>query len=289
MMENVLITGGTGLVGTALTKVLQEKGYSVSYLSRSTKNIPENVRVFYWNIDQQIIDENAIAQADYIIHLAGANVAESRWTDARKREILESRTLSTELLVNELEKGNHHVKAFVGASAIGIYGLDTKDRWVSEDCPTANDFLAQVVEFWENESDQIQKLNIRLVKLRIGVVLSEKGGALTKIALPIRFWLGASLGTGEQFLSWIHLQDLCNLFVFAPNPVSNKEMTKKIAHVLKKPLFLPNVPAWFLKIVLGEMSAIVLGGNRVSCEKIQREGFKMKFENLENALIDLLK
>lgn len=300
-MQNILITGGTGLVGQALTQLLLKEGYQVSYLSRSEQNIP-NIKTYLWDVKKQTIDAQAIQKADAIIHLAGAGVAEERWTNSRKQEILESRTDSTTLLVKALKDTSHAVKTFISASAIGYYGLDTGSALINEDSPAGNDFLAEVTKSWERSVEDISDLGIRTTKLRIGVVLSEKGGALPKIMQPVKFGAGAALGSGKQYMSWIHIKDLARMFLFVlqqdkmegiynavgPNPLNNVEITQAIAKTLGRPLFLPNVPEFALKLMMGEMAGIVIGGNRVSSQKIEKAGFDFQFAEISPALKDLI-
>jgi len=303
MNATVLITGGTGLVGTRLTQLLQEQGYTVTHLSRSVSG-NEKVKTYQWNIEQQQLDPEALTGVDYIIHLAGAGIADKRWADQRKELILKSRTESTRLLRESITKlGEHSIKALVSASAVGYYGIDTGDDWMTEESPSGDGFAAEVTRQWEAAVDEISQLNLRVVKIRIGIVLSEKGGALPKIMQPIKLGAGAPLGRGGQYMSWIHIDDLCRLFIFAleqenmkgvyngvaPHPATNQELTKKTANVLNRPLFLPNVPAFALKLLLGEMSQVVTGGNRVSSEKIEKAGFEFKHTELREALGDLLK
>ena len=301
MSKIVLVTGGTGLVGTRLTSLLIEKGYQVRYLSRNPSKVSE-VESFSWDIDRQTIDEKALDGVDYIIHLAGAGVADKKWTTQRKKEILQSRTKSTEVLRSALANKDHQVKAFISASAVGYYGWDTGGVWKKEDSRFGDDFLATVTKSWEAEVDQVEKLGIRVAMLRIGIVLSDKGGALKELTKPIKWGAGAALGKGDQYMSWIHLDDLCKMFIHAlendtiqgiynavaPNPVTNKKLSKLSAKVLGKPFFLPNVPGFVLKLALGEMASMVLGGNRVSSEKIQNDGFTFTYPEVEPALNDLL-
>ncbi|GAB4110981.1 MAG: TIGR01777 family oxidoreductase [Thermoflexibacter sp.] len=303
MTKNVLITGGTGLVGQRLSEILLNKGYSISYLTRNKKNTTDfpQIKLYEWNIRTNEIEEEAIQKADYIIHLAGAGVADEKWTPLRKKEILESRTLSTQLLVDKINTTPNQVQAFVSASAIGYYGLDTGNTWQYENTESqAKDFLAEVVKAWESTIFKTQK--VRTVAIRIGVVLSQKGGALEKMAQPVRFYTGAALGSGLQYISWIHIDDLCEIFAkaledsqmsgiyngVAPNPVTNEVLTKTIGKVLNRPILPVNVPAFALKLALGEMAGIVLGGNRVSSEKIEKAGYKFRFTNVEDALTNLL-
>lgn len=299
--RNILITGGSGLVGRKLTALLKENGHKISWLSRSGKSI-EDVKGYQWDIANQTIDKNAIEWADTIIHLAGEGVANERWTNTQKKRILESRVESTKLLCRALKESTHEAQTFISASAIGYYGLNTGDMLLNEEDEPGSDFLARVTRQWEEEVDQIANLNINIVKLRIGIVLSESGGALEKISKPIKWGVGAALGTGKQYMSWIHIEDLCCMICYlleknksgvyngvAPNPVTNKEMTKTIAKHLGKPCFLPNVPAFVLKIMLGEMSDILIGGSNVSSKKIEKDGFEFQYLTLQSALQNLLK
>lgn len=300
MVKKILITGASGLVGKRLTELLLQKGYQVSHLGRRKRD--GNVPSFVWDIEKGFMDSKALDDVDTIIHLAGAGVAEKRWTASRKKEILESRTKSTALLFETLKKEKHILPTVISASAIGYYGFGLSDEVFTEERKPGSDFLAQVTRQWEEEVDKISMLGIRVVKLRIGIVLSEKGGALTEMAKPIKLGVGSPLGTGKQYLTWIHLDDLCEMFIKAiedqlmkgaynavgPEWVTNAEMTRSIAKVLKKPLWLPPIPDFVLKMVLGEMADMVLNGSKIASDKIQRTGFKFKFIKLEDALRDLL-
>jgi uncharacterized protein len=297
--KTVLITGASGLIGTRLTELLLQRGDSVIHLSRSKPD--STVPGFVWDIRNQKIDQDALHGVDTIVHLAGAGVADKRWTTARKREILESRTLSTKLLADELKRSKHSVRSFVCVSAIGYYGFN-EDEILTEERPPGNDFLANVTRQWEQQADAVKASGVRVVKLRTGVVLSEKGGALKEMSMPVKFFAGAPLGSGQQFVSWIHIDDLCGIFMkaiddfsmqgvynaVAPQPVTNREMTKAIGKVLHKPVFLPPVPGFVLKLILGEMAEIVINGSKVSAEKIQRAGYTFRFIRVEDALKDLL-
>jgi len=275
------------------------RGHSVTHLGRSKKS--GRVSTFLWDPIMGIIDIRALGQIDTIVHLAGTSVAEHRWTASRKKEILESRIKSTELLYQTLKNNPHTIKTFVSASAIGYYGFGGDDKIFIEEDKPGTDFLAQVTHRWENEVDKILNLGLRTTKLRIGIVLSGKGGALREMAKPIKFGFGSSLGTGKQFLSWVHVDDLCQMFLKAIEDenmsgafnatttwCTNEEMTKAIANILKKPLWLPSVPSFFLKIILGEMANIVLKGNKVSSEKIKQAGYCYQFADLNEALSNLL-
>jgi uncharacterized protein (TIGR01777 family) len=303
MAQTVLITGGTGMIGKRLTQLLLEKGYKVAYLSRKQESIP-NVTVYRWDVDKNWIDDKALINADYIIHLAGAGIADARWTDKRRQEIINSRTKTIELIARELQGRPYKVKAFVSASAIGFYGADTGDKQLTEQTPSGSDFLAHVTRHWENSAELIDNIGIRTTKLRIGVVLSNEGGALPKISTPIRWGVGVPLGNGKQWTSWIHLDDLCRMFItaleneqwhgvynaVAPAPVTNAELTRQIANVLHRPLWLPPVPGFALKLWYGEMANVVLGGNYVVNQRIRTEtDFIYQFEEIQSALIDLAK
>jgi len=300
MIQKILVTGASGLVGSRLTEMLLEKGHQVSHLGRrkGTGRVP----TFVWDVENKSIDLQALQGVDTIIHLAGAGIADQRWTEQRKKEILESRTHSTQLLIETLKNQHHTVKTFVGASAIGYYGFGQGEEVFTEESKAGSGFLADVTREWEEKTDGIAALGLRLVKLRIGIVLSEKGGALAEMAKPIRFGVGAPLGSGKQYLSWIHIDDLCTLFIKAAedqswhgsynavgiNWVTNAELTKAIAHVLKKPLWLPPIPDFVMNLILGEMAGMVLNGSKVSSTKIQRAGFQFKYTELKEALKNLL-
>jgi uncharacterized protein len=300
---NILITGGTGLIGSRLTEFSLQKGYQVSYLSRRKEQIP-NVKVYQWDIEKGFIEDGALSNADYIIHLAGAGIADKRWTDARKKELIDSRVKPIELIISHLQKNpSQKLKGFLSASGIGFYGAERGDEKLTESSLAGNDFLAECTKQWESASNKIADLGIRLIRLRIGVVLSNKGGALPQLTQPIRYYVGAALGSGQQWISWIHVDDLCRMFIYsienqairgeynavAPNPVTNQNLTKISAKSLKKPLWLPNVPAFMMKLMLGEMAQIVLGSTFVLNDKITRTGFDFEFIDTEKTLMDLLK
>lgn len=301
MNKHILITGGTGLVGSHLSQLLLQKGYTVSHLSRRKAPNAE-IPAYQWDIAEGTLEEEALKKADYIVHLAGAGVADKSWTEARKQIILESRTKSTQLLAQKIQALQLHPRAFISASAIGIYGLNTGDRLLQEKSPCGDDFLAEVTKAWEQNTHLIEQQGIRTVKLRIGVVLSPQGGALQKLAQPVRLGVGAALGSGKQYISWIHLNDLCQMILYtiendtltgaynavAPEPVTNGQITQAIAKVLRRPLLMPNVPTFVLKLMLGEMANMVLGGCKVSGKKIEEAGFQFQFRKITEALQDLL-
>ncbi len=300
MPKNILITGGSGLVGTRLTQMLLQKGYQVSHLSR-TGGDEGSVKVFQWDVEKGVVDPKAFENIHAIVHLAGAGIADRPWSEKRKKEILESRTHSTALLHKALKDAPNEVKVFISASAIGYYGYAGSEHVFSEEDEPASDFLANVVKEWEHAVDRISSRDIRVAKLRIGILLSEKGGALVELARPVRWFVGSPLGNGKQYVSWIHIDDVCAMFIHAlendlsgvynavaGEPVTNKELTKAIAKTLGRPLWLPHVPEFILKMVLGEMADLVIKGSKVSSAKITRTGFQYRFADLSNALKDLL-
>lgn len=301
-MPTILITGGTGLIGKELGQALLEKGYQVIILSRQANKRSANsgLSVVNWNVEEQTIDKEALAQADHIIHLAGAGVADKRWTRKRKQEITDSRINSSKLIVEGLKTIPNNVKTVVSASAIGWYGPDHSGKDFIEPDSPSNDFLGQTCKQWEESIEPIAELGIRLVKLRTGIVLSKGGGALKEFLKPLKFGIAAILGTGKQIISWIHINDLVRMYIAAiengnmqgvynavtPNPVSNKELTLELAKNRKK-FFIPvYVPSFVLKMVLGEMSIEVLKSCTVSSNKIQQAGFQFKFPSITDALAD---
>ncbi len=311
-MEIILITGGTGLVGKALTEALLQKGFHVIILTRNSSNQKtnqENLSYAEWNIEKKTIDKNVFANADYIIHLAGASVAEKRWTKKRKQEIISSRVNSSRLIVDSLINIPNKVKAVVSASATGWYGQNSlslgegRGEVFTESDPAAEDFLGQTCKQWEAAIDQVNGLGIRLVKLRIGIVLSNCGGAMKEFKKPLRFGIAAILGSGQQVISWIHIDDLVRIFLFAldneklsgifnavaPHPVTNKQLILQIAEKKRGRYFIPiHVPSFMLKLILGEMSIEVLKSFTVSAEKIQQAGFIFQYPSIDKA-IDQLK
>lgn len=296
-MQNILITGGSGLVGQRITALLEKKGYEVAWLSRSAQS---GRKSFIWNVEKQEIESQAVEWAQAVIHLAGAGVAEKRWTPERKKLILESRTQSTQLLFAALEKAENRPNTFISASAVGFYGFNTGTALVDETSPAGSDFLAEVVKAWENETKKMESLDIRTVLLRIGIVLDSEGGALGEMLKPP---VAAPLGSGDQWMSWIHIEDLARMFVYAlekttlqgvynavgPNPATNQQLTQEAANAKGKTYVGIGVPGFVLKMVLGEMAAMVLGGNRVSCQKIQKTGFQFEFYELSAALKDIFR
>lgn len=303
MAENVLITGGTGFIGKYLTDVLLANGFSVSILSRAERKNTDDVTYYRWDLTRHYIDENAILNADYIIHLAGEGIVEKRWTEKRKKVILESRIQPIELIHSILKKHNKTLRAFVSASAVGIYGAYTSQKICTEEMPPANDFLGLTCQQWENSADTIGSLGIRTVKIRTGIVLGKEEGFLKKVAPSFKAGFGSILGTGKQYLPWIHIDDLCLIYLKSitdehmhgaynatvTDNTTNSGFSKILANLYGYKIWLPRVPEFILKIVLGEMSAAVVEGQRVSSEKIQKEGFEFQYYDIETALSGCLK
>ncbi len=293
---SVLVTGGSGLIGTRLCQKLSETGYDVKVLTRKKK---ENSRFknYYWNPEKKEIEPEALEDCTYIVHLAGANIASKRWTKNRKKEILSSRAGTAKFLYESISGLKLKPTAFISSSAVGFYGTVTSEKVFSEDDPAAQDFLGQTCGQWEAAADLFRESGIRTVKIRTSLVLANKG-PLSKIMLPVKLGIGSPLGKGNQYMPWIHIDDLCAIFIkaiedtnldgaynaVAPDHKTNREFTKTLATILRRPMIAPNVSAFVLKGLLGEMSVIALEGSRVSSEKIKNAGFKFKYPTLEQAL-----
>lgn len=298
----VLITGATGLVGQAIVKVLHQKGIPVNYLTTSKEKITstEDFRGFYWNPSKDEIDLDCFDNVQAVINLAGTNIAK-RWTPDHRRKVLSSRINSLQTLKKGLEQSNNkEVECLISASAIGIYPNSISEYYDENETKVDDGFLGEVVQKWEAEADTFEELNIDVAKIRIGLVLSKDSGALPRMAMPIKNFVGAPLGSGEQWQSWIHIDDLAQIFVFAvennlkgiyngvaPNPVTNTKMTKELAKIMERPLWLPNVSAFLLKTFLGKMSTLILASQRVSSKKIEEEGFSFQYVNICQALKNL--
>lgn len=298
----VLITGATGLVGRELILLLASKNIEVNYLTTRLSAIDSipNCKGFYWNPKIKEIDVNCIDGVDKIIHLAGASVSK-RWTASYKKEIISSRVTSSQLLYKLLETNKHQVTHIVSASAIGIYKHSFTAIYTEDSKEYDNGFLSNVVQQWEYQVDQFSNLNINISKIRIGLVLSDKGGALLELVRPVKIGLGSPIATGKQVVSWIHMSDLSRLFLHvietdsfgiynasAPNPITNKDFIKSIAKQLDKPLFLPNIPKFVMKLILGEMHQMVCDSQNTSSKKIQSKGFHFNYDTIQSALTSLL-
>ena len=300
MKETVLITGGTGLVGNRLSQLLTEKGYKVIHLSRK-RSLSATYPAFQWNIEKGEIDESALLQADYIITLAGAGIADKRWTRSRKRLIISSRVKGIQLLKKELLAKKITPKAIIGASAIGFYG-DAGQAKLDETSSSGNDFLSESVRVWEGAYKNLEELNTRIPVIRIGIVLSTLGGALSKMLPTYKVGVGTYFGNGKQIYSWIHIDDICKMFIHAieneaiegiyngvaPNPVSNKRMAIDIGKAMNKTTLPLPAPAFGLKMTLGEMAAVVLSSSNVSAQKITNTGFQFDYPELIPALQNIL-
>lgn len=297
-MTKVLITGGTGMIGSGISRQLTKAGHQVVHLSRSTSSSSE-YSTYSWDVTKGIVDEKAFEGVEVIIHLAGASINQ-RWTVKNKKIIVSSRVKSANLLFDAVHRLKIPLKTFISMSAIGYYGGDTGDQLISESHEPGADFLAETVRKWEEAADQFQSV-CPVTKFRAGVVLSDEGGALPKIAAPVRYFVGAPIGSGKQWMSWIHINDVVQAFcmavegklsgtfnLVAPNPATNAQLTKSIARTLGRPLILPNVPAFVLQMVMGEMATIVIGGNNVSAKHLESTGFRFNYPELDQALKDLL-
>lgn len=299
-MQTVLITGGTGLVGSRLSRTLKQKGYNVIHLSRK-ENLDSTFPAYKWDIDKGEIDNRALEQADYIVHLAGAGVADKPWTKKRKQIIIDSRVKTGALLQQKLKEVGKRPKAVICASASGFYG-DRGGQLLDESASKGKGFLAEVVEKWEAANDGFSEVSDRIAQLRIGIVLSTKGGALEKMLPTYKARIGTYFGSGEQYYSWIHIDDLCEMFAFAikneevegtynavaPNPVTNKRLAEAIGEGMGKSAVLMPAPAFAMRLAMGEMSSIVLEGVRLCSNKIENAGFDFTFVNVSSALRDLI-
>ena len=299
MNQHILLTGATGMLGKDLIQTLLKRGDQVSILSRKPHQM-ERVKVYLWDVDQQKIDTSCLEGIDSIIHLAGENISKGKWTDQRKKEIIDSRVLSAQLLFKTLATVPNQVKNFISAAAVGYYG-NRGDELLTEESTPGHNFLAECCIQWEKAIDQGQQLNLRIVKIRTGVVLAKNDGALKAMATPISLFAGAPLGSGKQWIPWIHYQDMTRIYLHAldndsltgvynaaaPSPVTNKEMTKAIARQLHRPVWPFNVPEKILQLILGEMSSLVLNSTHTTAQKLESSGFIFKYTQLEQALSDI--
>jgi len=305
-MATVLITGGTGLIGRALSALLLDRGYSVIVLTRAVpvnkRVVVKGVRYATWNVVKKSIDLEAVQKADYMVHLAGAGVADRRWTGRRKEEIVKSRTQSSALLVKALKQIPNKVKAVISASGVGWYGADLlipNPKPFIETDPASADFLGETCRAWERSIRPVIDTGQRLVILRTGIVLSNEGGALAEFKKPLRFGIAAVPGSGNQVVSWIHMDDICRMYLYAienddlsgvynavaPKPVNNKTLTLQLAKAVRGKFYLPlPVPSFVLRVVLGEMSIEILKSTTVSANKIRLAGFSFQYPSIESAI-----
>lgn len=300
-MKTILITGASGLIGNALTDHLSGKGYTIRHLGRSKKGKP-GVDEFTWDPDKGEIDQDALRGTDIIVHLAGSNVADGKWTGERKKQIMNSRVKSTLLLLDTIKKTESKPAKLIAASAMGYYGVESNEQSYAETDPPGNDFMAEVCVEWEKSVGNFESLNVPVLIYRIGVVLSDQGGALKVMAQPVKLFAGTPVGSGRQIVSWIHIDDLCALLMkgieedhfygtynaVAPNPVSNKTLVKAIGKALRRPVWPVPVPGFMLRILLGEQADIVLKGVSVSAAKITGTGYRFQFSEIGDAVNDLL-
>ncbi len=298
MKKNVLISGGSGFVGKHLTNLLIENGFSVSILSRRPQQNESDLFYYQWNVENHYIDQKSILNADFIIHLAGENIAEKRWTAKRKVAIVQSREQSAQLIYDTLKKNNKKVEAFVSASGIGFYGAINGSEICDEDTIPENDFLGTTCQKWEAAADKFSDLQIRTVKIRTGLVLGKDDGFLKKLVPIFKYKLGSALGSGKQYMPWIHVDDLCAIYLESLNNTTmngaynaaindnttNTTFSKTLAKIFGYSIWLPNVPTFLIQMALGEMALIILKGRRVSSDKIEKLGFKFKYKILELAL-----
>ncbi len=300
-MAIILISGGTGLVGKALSSKLINDGHQVRVLTRVQKPSVTNLTYFVWDVNTGYIDEAAFENIDHLVHLAGEGVADKRWTELRKAEIIDSRVKSFELLERVIIQKNIKLKSFVGASAIGFYGLNSTTQPFVETDACGNDFLSEVCVKWENAYTNAEQYCNNKTIIRIGIVLAKNGGALKKMLPVFKLGLGSPISNGKQSMPWVHIDDLVAIFneaLFNTNysgiynavcteQINNQQFSKALAATLNKPFFAPNVPAFILKLLLGKMAVIVLGGSKINNQKIINAGFKFKFVTIEQALQSL--
>lgn len=299
MNQHILLTGATGMLGKDLIQSLLKRGDQVSILSRKPQQI-SGVKFFLWDVENQKIDVACLQGVDSIIHLAGENISTEKWTEKRKKEIIDSRVQSAQLLFKAIKENKNKVKDFLSAAAVGIYG-NRGEEILSEESKAGNDFLAESCIQWEAAADEMKALGLRVLKIRTGVVLSKDSGALPAMATPIRFFAGAPLGTGKQWMPWIHHADMNQVYLHlldnkslsgtynatAPFPVTNSTITKALAKKIHRPVWPFKVPKQAMKLILGEMSAIVLNSNHTTAQKLLDTGFIFKFSHLDEALSDI--
>ena len=297
MPMQVLITGGSGLIGTELSRKLKEKGYDVAVLSRKKHRDPD-IQNYLWDPGKNEIEEGAIEKADYIIHLAGANISGKRWSKKRKQEIIDSRVETAKLLFSKVAETKTRLKAFISASAGNYYGTLTSEKIFSEGDPPSEDFLGETCKKWEQAAMKFEESGIRTVVLRNGVVISPEGGAIKKMSVSVKLGLGSPVGSGKQYFPWIHIEDLCNIYIkaiedskmqgaynaVAPGHINNRDVMKALADAYNRPYWAPSVPAFVMKILFGEMADILLNGSRISSDKIREAGYQFYFTDFEHAV-----
>lgn len=303
-MKQILIAGGSGLIGSSLAKRLKAKGYKVAFLSRKGGRKHTGVDIYEWDIRRSYIEGKAFENTQVVVNLSGAGITDKRWNEKRKQEIYDSRINGTKLLVEQIKKHGHQVKKLISASAIGIYG-ERSDEILFEDSTPGDDFLARICSDWEKEAEKIKSATsntVQLAILRIGLVLSQRGGYFKQIKKFIKWWMGAPASPGNQYQSWIHMEDLCNMIIYlieneqtegtfnavASEPATAHDIVANIAQRLQKPYFLPPIPLWTLKLMFGEMADILTASQYVNNEKIREAGFKFKYPDLNSSLNNLI-
>jgi uncharacterized protein (TIGR01777 family) len=301
MSKNILLTGGTGFIGKKLSDLLINQGYTISILSRTERKASKDITYYKWDLENNYIDETSVLKADYIIHLAGEGIAAKKWSNKRKKEIIDSREKPVKLIYSVLKKNNKSLEAFISASAVGIYGAFTSEDICNEETPPANDFLGETCQKWETVTECIKSLGIRTVIIRTGLVLG-KDGFLKKLTPLFKYGFGSIIGTGKQYMPWIHIDDLCGIYLLAitntnmngpynaavTDDTNNASFSKALANTYDHSIWLPKIPSFIIKLIMGEMSKIVLTGQRVSSQKIESAGFKFNHSNLEPALMDCI-
>jgi len=304
MSKRIVVTGATGLIGRKLVRALIQRGDNVIVFSRDAEKaksfFPKAMESVEWNYQHPEQWKYKIERSDAVVHLAGVNLFAKRWNDEFKRVVLESREVSTKNLVEAIKSCTNKPEVFVSASGIGYYG-DCGETVLNENSAKGNDFLADVCEVWENESVNVEESGVRSVQIRTGLVLSTEDGALKQMLPPFKFFIGGYLGNGKQWASWLHIDDIVEIYLHAidnssltgslnataPNPIRMKEFAQTLARVLNRPSLFP-VPKFILRLVVGEASEVVLASQRIDVKKLVESGYKFKFEILEDALKDLL-
>jgi len=298
----IVIAGGTGLIGSKLAIHLASEGHTVRVLSRKPdKFIHKNIiSAYFWDIKNKRVDIDAFEQATVLINLCGENIASERWTETRKKQLKLSRTEPVKFLYSCLQKSKHKLEHYIGASATGYYGAVTSDNIFTEYDPPAHDFLGKLCIAWETAHNRMQKIAPTVSITRISPVLSTSGGMLPKLANPVKYGLAASIGSGKQFVPWIHIEDFCRMTnhiidhkregiynAVAPEQVNYNNFIKKLTKQLNRPRLFPNIPSIALKLGLGEMATMLLTGSPISCKKIESENFQFKYKTLTEALANL--
>ncbi len=299
MAKTVLIAGGSGFIGSRLVEMLQAEGHRVRLLTRT----PRAEHHFGWNPADGQIDDEAVRGTDVVLNLAGAGIAEKRWTPERKKLIISSRVDGARVLGQAFRRLQHLPQAYLAASAIGYYGNSGERLMTENDPPADQGFLSTSTVAWEQATETIAAMGIRTVTLRIGIVLERSGGALREIIRPLRWGIGAYFGDGQAWYSWIHRDDVCRMFLWAmettgaegiynaaaPNPVRNRELVRATARAMGRRALPMSAPVFALRALLGEMADVVLNSTRVSADKVRQEGFSFQFPTLEEALADIFR